>query len=179
MLKPRLPLAVIATLIAALLTVSCGEKNLTILDAAALYEAQPEVFTSVRDRYPGPFSDFSRVPHRDPSKETRHEKEFLKELRQNIPVEFIDFFPMGETGRDEIDIIIKRYGLNNSDWTEVKIVYVGIPLPQPEEGTGLAVFNACDARALEWFEQEHEAALTRISAFCRINDYWYAYQSVS
>jgi hypothetical protein len=168
----------LAALTAALLTAGCGSggEDPNILDAAAIYEANSAALASIRENYPGPFRDFARVPARNPANETREDKMFIKQLRKDFPVEFIDFLPMGETGKDEIDVVIKRYGAD-AIWTVVSLVYTEIPLPSPEEGSNVALFDKCDQRSLEWLEMDHDPGV--VSAFCRINEYWYAYQSVN
>ena len=173
------PPMILASICAVFLTVGCGgekEPGMTLVDAAAVYEANSEAFAFIRATYPGPFSEFGRVPARDPSKETSDEKAFVKQLRQSFSFEFIDFYPYADTGKDEIDVILKRYDLE-TNWTIISLVYSGIPLPQPEEGTGIALFDACDQRAIDWFSADHERGA--ISAFCRINEYWYAHQVVN
>ena len=156
---------------------SGGGESANILDAAAIYEANSETFAFIRETYPGPFTGFGRVPARRPSDQTREDKIFFQEVRKAFAVEFIDFFPLGDTGRDEIDVVLKRYGLE-TNWTVISLVYSGIPLPQPEDGLKIAVFDKCDQRALDWFEMDHGDTTKSISAFCRINEYWYAHQIV-
>lgn len=161
---------------AAVALIGCvQEEDMTILDAAALYETNQNTFDGIRDYYPGPYNGFSRVPARDPAKETRKGKQLIEKLRASFSVEFIDFFPMGDTGKDEMNIMLKRYG-SSAKWTIISLVYAEVPLPPPTPGAGIALFDACDSRALGWFEQDHGEISA--SAFCRINDHWYAYQKV-
>lgn len=166
----------IGTIIGCLSLSACGAGDEPdILDAAAIYVANPEVFASIRTAYPGPFQDFNRVPARDPSLETDEEKRFIKELRKTIPLEFIDFFPVGDTGADEIDVVLKRYGVN-TNFTTVSVIYMGVELPARTDGNK-ALFDSCDERAIEWFERDH--AEGTVTALCRITENWYAYQKVS
>ena len=174
--KSHLIVAVICTVFSVVGCSSEQNKGMTLLDAAALYEANPAAFGSVRASYPGPFTKFSRVPARDPAKATAEEKRFVKTLRQIFSFEYIDFFPYGDTGKDEIDVILARYGID-ADWTVVSVVYSGIPLPIPEEGLGIGMFDVCDQRAIDWFEADHEPG--PVSAFCKINESWYAHQVVN
>ncbi len=171
------PFLMLTALCATLLTAGCGPsaEDPNILDAAAVYEANSATFAAIRDTYPGPFREFTRNPARNPANENRKDKLFLKQLREDFPVEFIDFLPLANTGKDEIDVVIKRYGMD-ARWTVVSLVYSEIPLPPPEKGSNAALFDTCDHRALEWFEKDHNAGA--VSAFCQINEYWYAYQSV-
>ena len=150
-----------------------GNEKLTVLDAAAAYEANQELIHSIRGFYPGPFEEFFRVPNRNPSKQTRENKAFIEKLRQQFPVEYIDFFPMGDTKRDEIDVVLTKYGAN-TNWSLVSLVYVGVPLPQPEEGSNMAVFDACDQRATAWLEEN--SGPKRVEVFCQLSEKWYAYQ---
>lgn len=169
-------LRIIAISLAVMAASSCvGEEEIDILDAAAIYSANQTVIDGIRDYYPGPYNDFARVPARDPAKETRKGRELIARLRESFSVEFVDFFPMGDTGKDEINIILKRYG-SNAKWTIVSLVYSEVPLPTPTPGAGIALFDACDIRAREWFHANQSG--DSVSAFCRINERWYAYQKV-
>lgn len=165
--------AVLAEIIA--LSACAGEGDFDILDAATVYDANQQKLDVIREYYPGPYNDFMRVPARDPAKETRKGRELIGRLRQSMPVEFIDFFPMGDTGKDEINVMLKRYG-GNARWTVVSLVYSEVPLPPPTPGAGIALFDGCDARAREWFAMDRGGA--GVSAFCRLNERWYAYQKV-
>lgn len=150
--------------------------KMTILDAAEVYVANQEAFASIRSAYPGPFHGFARAPARNPADQTREEDVFLKGLRQQFPVEYIDFFPLADTGKDEIDVVLTRYGAN-ARWTLVSLVYSEVPLPQPpDEQTDLAVFGECEPQVLGWLEFQSKKG--RAAAFCRINQYWYAYQRI-
>jgi|GEM_PF-1558061 len=150
-----------------------GGGEMTILDAAAIYESNQDIIMSIRGLYPGPFEGFFRVPNRDPTKQTRENKAFVKQLRQHFPLEYIDFFPMGDTKRDEIDVVLTKFGANTR-WSLVSLVYTGIPLPQPEEGANMAVFDACDQRSIEWLDLN--TGRKRAEVFCQLNENWYAYQ---
>jgi hypothetical protein len=172
------PFFILATLFGALMTAGCdtGDKGRNILDAAAIYEANPETFASIRRKYPGPYRDFVRVPARDPGKATREGTLFIKQLRKNFPVEFVDFFPLAGTGNDEIDVVIERYGANTS-WTVISLVYSELQLTPADDQPNMALFDKCDHRSLDWLEAHRGTG--RISVSCRINDYWYAFQSVN
>ncbi|MHA7872890.1 MAG: hypothetical protein ACX939_11115 [Hyphococcus sp.] len=152
-----------------------GDDDLTILDAADIYRSNQAVFASIRIAYPGPYTEFTRLPARDPAKQTRGEALFLKSLRESFPVEFVDFLPLSEAGKDEIDVVLTRYGLN-ADYTMVSIVYSDIALAAPASDPNAAVFEACDARALDWFDKDRGES--PVSVFCRLDDNWYAYQRV-
>ena len=150
-----------------------GNEKMTVLDAAAAYEANRELIHSIRGFYPGPFDGFFRVPDRNPAKQTTENKAFIEKLRQQFPVEYIDFFPMGDTKRDEIDVVLTKYGAN-TNWSLVSLVYVGVPLPQPEEGSNMAVYDTCDQRATEWLADN--SGPKRVEVFCQLSENWYAYQ---
>lgn len=146
-----------------------------ILDAAAIYEANADVFADLRTRYPGPFEGFTRLPDRDPAKVTPQMENYLAALRQRIPLEYIDFFPLGNSGKDEIDVILHRYGMD-TDWTVVSLVYSGIPLPPAEDGKGIRIFDRCDGRSMEWLQAARDT--DAVAAFCRLDEFWYAYQRI-
>ncbi len=172
--KPSQPLAALA---AAFTIAGCtpggGEDSMTILDAAALFDANQETFLSIRENYPGPFNEFVRIPARNPAKETPEAKRFIKNLREKIPVEFIDFFPLGATGKDEIDVIIKRYS-GNTGMTSIGLIYSELPLSSPDQGSNMMLYDRCDQRSLAWIDSGHDKG--SVTAVCRINNYWYAYQ---
>lgn len=160
---------------AAMLTGCGGSEDMNILDAAAIYEANQPVIETIREDFPGPYADFVRVPARDPAKETVRGQVLLARLRQSFPVEFVDFFPIGNTGQDEINVVLKRYG-GGDRWTVVSLVYAGRPIQVSSENPDIKLFDACDARAARWFEEDHGDR--DVAAFCRINENWYAYQKV-
>lgn len=165
----------VCCLAAAVVGCSADTEKLNILDAAEIYQTNPLLFATVRGDYPGPFTEFTRIPARDPAKQTRRDDAFIKSLRKQFPVEFIDFLPLSDTSKDEIDVVLKRYN-HGDDYIVVSLVYSEIELPPPSEKPNIALFDQCDERALEWFEKDHDDGL--VSAFCRINQFWYAYQSV-
>ncbi|MEO1135793.1 MAG: hypothetical protein AAFW68_04160 [Pseudomonadota bacterium] len=152
---------------------SCGkERNqFTILDAAAVYESDRAVFASIRTVYPGPYQDFTRIPNRNPEEETRFDRDFFRQLRDQIPVEFIDFFPIGSTGADEINVVLKRYQ-HGDTWNTVSLIYFGMELTLSDEHGDMRMFKDCDEKALAWVETPPRAA------FCRLNSNWYAFQRV-
>lgn len=175
--KVRSFLIVRLAIIILLLCVSAcsGGNNPNILDAAATYKDNTGAFADILASYPGPYKDFTRIPARDPAKETPADNRFLKQLRKTFPVEFIDFFPRSGAGRDEVNVVIKRYGMNTR-WTIVSLVYLSEPLAQPEAGSNMTLFDDCDTRSLDWIETHKTNG--SISVFCRIDRNWYAFQQV-
>ena len=170
-------LSALAVIMTAFFAVGCGgsEKNFNILDAAHIYAVHSETFSSIRKHYPGPYREFVRIPSRDPSKVTDRNKEFLAALREKFDVEYIDFFPLGETGNDEVDVILSRRLLTDRRNT-ISLIYVDAPIPEPSIPNGVAVFDACDERSTTWLEQN--TAEEPGSVFCRINQFWYAFQRI-
>ena len=160
-----------------LLAASCGgeTKPQTLLDAAGVYAANEVVFESIRGAYPGPYADFNRIPARDPAAETPEGKSFIKALRKNIPVDYVDFFPIGDTGGDELDVVLNRY--NEGDkWMTVSVIYFSSPLTLSDEYPNMRLFEHCDGRALDWISGRHMSG--PYAVFCRLNESWYAYQRV-
>lgn len=152
---------------------SCGgeRQDFTILDAAAIYEADKAVLASIRAAYPGPYQDFVRIPARNPADRTPMDTDFLASLREQIPLEFIDFFPIGDTGADEINVVLKRYQTGDS-WNTVSLIYFGMDLTLGAEHDDMAMFESCDQTALDWLRNRTGAA------FCRLSSSWYAFQKV-
>lgn len=161
------------TLVIAAFCASCGPARdpFTILDAAAIYEADRAVFTSIRTVYPGPYQDFTRIPSRDPEEETAFDRDFFSQLQDQIPVEFVDFFPIGDTGADEINVVLKRYQRGDT-WNTVSLIYFGMELTLSDEHGDMRMFETCDEETLAWLETPSHAA------FCRLNANWYAFQRV-
>ncbi len=174
--RKKLMLALSGCFCLVLSACSFGDNEKTILDAAALFEQKSESFELIRDTYSGPFLAFKRVPDRDPSAVTKEEEAFIRNLRRQVPVEYIDLFPFGRTGKDEIDVILWRYGMDDR-WTVVSLIYTEASLPATEEDAVVGSFDNCDIRTLEWIEERKPKG--PVAAFCRLNANWYAFQSVS
>ncbi len=179
-MKNRSQLKFVLALCAGFLAAACDRapyagQEITILDAADIYNANTDVFAQLRQSYPGPFRDFARVPDRDPAKETPEQRSLIKQLRKYFPVEFIDLYPMGDAEKDQIDVVLQRYGAT-SRWTIVSLIYVDIPLPAADAKSGTAVFNTCDNTVMGWLESQSRSG--RAVAFCRITKHWYAHQRI-
>lgn len=176
----RSRLNIVLALCAGFLAAACDRtpyagQEITILDAVDIYNANADAFAGVRQAYPGPFLDFARVPDRDPAKITPSQRTLIKQLRQSFPVEFIDLYPMGDGEKDQIDVVLQRYGAN-SRWTIVSLIYVDIPLPASDAKLGTAVFNTCDNAVIGWLDFQSRSG--RAVAFCRLNQHWYAHQRI-
>ncbi len=163
--------------IAAALLAACGREapGHTLLDAAALYDANEGLFQSVRAAYPGPYESFTRIPARNPADADRMDEDFLTFLRESIPVEFIDFFPIGDTGKDEIDVVLWRYR-SGDHWNTVSLIYFSEPMIFANAAENMRAFDECGEAAFHWLEENKTAR--DVSAFCRINDHWQAFQRI-
>ncbi len=170
----------LAAIAAAFLMTACGGDGAgggskpTLLDAAETYNQNPAIFAYIRDAYPGPFEDFTRIPARNPADETREDKDFIKEIRGNFDVEFIDFFPPGANNTNEINVITKRYDTDDG-WITISLVYLDTPMSGPQEGSNIGLYETCDERSVEWFDKDH--AEGPVAVFCRLDEKWYAFQS--
>ncbi len=164
-------------LIASLALSGCGPQtsSRTLLDAAALYQENQAVFASIRAAYPGPYEDFARIPARDPADDTGLDRDFLQSLRENFPVERIDFFPIGDTGADEIDVVLERYQAGDQ-WRTISLIYFSTPLTLSKKDPAMRLFETCDEASLDWLEARPEGEDSAV--FCRLNANWYAYQRV-
>ncbi len=166
---------------AALFIAACdrGPSTRTILDAAGLYSENAAVFETIRAAYPGPFTDFARVPARNPADETDHDKDLLKHLRGQIPIEFIDFYPIGDSdggwGGDEIDVVLNRFGTGDK-WVTISLVYFSVPLTLSDDDPNVRFFKTCEQGVADWVGDK-SASQSR-TAFCQINPNWYAHQRV-
>lgn len=167
----------VAALSAALFATGCGREapGHTLLDAAAVYNAHEGLFRSIRAAYPGPYENFTRIPARDPARADPMDNDFLSFLRDDIPVEFIDFFPIGDTGKDEIDVVLWRYQ-SGDHWNTVSLVYFSEPMVFAKADNDVRAFDKCGDEALSWLETRKDNG--DVSAFCRINDHWQAFQRV-
>lgn len=153
-----------------------GEKPRTVLDAAALYAAHSAVFDSIRGAYPGPYREFTRLPARDPAAETQDAKAFIKALRRTVPIDYVDFFPLGEGLGDELDVVLNRYADGDAYHT-ISLIYFSTPMTLSEDAPNMRMFETCDARALDWLENAtHDPG--PVAVFCRLNEDWSAYQRV-
>lgn len=146
-----------------------------ILDAAALYTTHPDAFVELLLTYPRPFTEFTRIPARNAANETAANTRFLKRLRETMPVEYIDFFPRSDGGRDEINVMVKRY-IAQDDWINVSLIYLSKPLSAPGEGENKALFDTCDQRSLQWLSER--AGPDPATAICKVSENWYAAQRV-
>lgn len=157
--------------------VSCSAETETfgIVDAAELYESNRAVFSSIRAAYPGPYQEFTRIPSRNPADDDEIDREFLKILRKQFSVEFIDFFPIGDTGADEINVVLKRYQAGNH-WNTVSLVYFGMAMTLADNHQNMRMFETCDQRASTWLEANKGDGMA--AAFCRLSPSWYAYQKI-
>ncbi len=163
----------------ALSLAACGEREpeMTLLDAASLFRAHGTDLGAIEQAYPGPYLGFFRVPARLDEDQKPGDETLMKTVRAHFPVEFIDFFPLGDTGKDEVNVILKRFS-GEYGWTIISLVYSEIPLPEPEgeENKGMAMYDSCDSRAVQWISRKPTSG--SYSVFCRLSDKWYAFQSV-
>jgi hypothetical protein len=160
---------------AALLVTACGDSGPkhTLLDAAAIYAENKATFDTIRAAYPGPFEDFSRIPARDPADDDGLDRDFLKILRDQFPVERIDFFPIGNSGGpnsgDEIDVVLERYQ-DGDKWVTVSLVYFSVPLTLSDKDPKVRLFKTCDQDAVDWLDGKSEPGA--LIAFCKLNPSW-------
>lgn len=173
--SPRLAAAMLGV---AFLATACAEQTSSpdIVDAAALFEANEGAILSVRAAYPGPYLDFRRIPARNPADATKVDKAFLDYLRQEFPVEFIDFFPIGDTGEDEINVVLWRYEAKNNQWNTVSLIYFSEAMTFAEGPESVRSFDACDDDVRTWLKSREGE--TGVAAVCQINEHWRAYQRI-
>ncbi len=171
------PLRFLTGLCAALAAASCsgGAQPRSILDAAAIYAANEAVFASIRAAYPGPYDDFVRIPARDPADDEPMDRAFLSILREDIPVAFIDFFPIGNTGADEINVVLWREQAGDK-WRTTSLIYFGMALTLSRDHDNMRAFDTCDQSSIDWLEANSEDGDAAV--FCKVSPSWYAYQRV-
>ena len=148
--------------------------NISALDAANIYAENKNTIWSIRDRFSGPFQTFQRIPARDPSKATNEEKTLFASLKRNFPIEYLELYATNSDSLDEIDIILAHFD-DDEKWNVTRLVYLQSPLPPPPPGSGIAIFDRCDQRASAWLKQNNGGKST---VFCKLDDHWYANQSV-
>ena len=161
----------------ALFLAACGKSGPApdIIDAAELYAANERLIGSIRGTYPGPYVKFYRIPARNPADETSRDRAFFANLRNSLPVEFIDFFPIGNTNEDEIDVVLWRYD-RKGQWNTVGLVYFSKSRTLAKEDQSMRGFQRCGGDVRYWLDSRDENSKT--SAFCRINDNWHAYHRI-
>jgi hypothetical protein len=173
---PARPFHLLTGLCAALLAGCGGDAPRGLADAAAVYRANEAVFESIRGAHPGPYREFFRIPARDPAEARSQQNSFIKSLRRRIPVEYIDFFPIGGEGSgDEFDVVLNRY-TEGDEWRTISVVYFSAPLTLDDNLPDVRLFDECGAKAAAWLQDG--ARQTPYAAFCRLNESWYAYQRV-
>ena len=150
-------------------------RGTNILDAASLYAENMEEFSNIISSYPLPIAEFTRIPSRDPAKESEINRQFLKKLRKKISIEHIDFFPRSNSGTDEINVVIGRFGAN-AEWTVISLIYVSRPLSPQNLKRNMALFDKCDQRSIDWIEAY--SGSRPIYVFCQVDEKWYAHQKV-
>lgn len=162
-----------------LVTASCGDKEkthaYTLIDAAEIFNSRGGALSSIRAFYPGPYEGFTRIPARDPAEASRLDTDFINLLREDIPVEFVDFFPIGNTGKDEVNVILWRYQTGDT-WNTVSLVWFGMPMTLADDQENIQSFESCDQKAVDWLESRRKEG--RASVFCRLDDNWHAYQKM-
>ncbi|WP_193368488.1 hypothetical protein [Pelagibius marinus] len=147
-----------------------------ILDAARLYGENQQVFEGIRKHYPGSFTEVRRIPEFDEAATRPENTAFLEKLRRSVPVEIVILTTLFRDGSDVIKVIIETYGLAVSGGV-VGLVYFEHFVRGEVVEKGVEVFDSCDERALGWLETARERGYADV--YCRINDHWYAYQSIT
>ncbi|MEZ5893566.1 MAG: hypothetical protein R3C58_10575 [Parvularculaceae bacterium] len=152
-----------------------AEDGHDILDAAEIFANHQGTLATIRAAYPGPYTDFERIPARNPADDDAMDRAFLKILREEMPVEFIDFFPIGDSGKDEIDVVLWRE-LDGDRWRTVSLIWFGMPMTLAEDRAGgMRAFETCGPEVKAWLAG-HDGE--PVAAFCKLNDHWQAYQRV-
>src|SRR3546814_4879122 len=80
-------------------------EQIDVLDAARIYDENPEAFERVRQQFPGPFAEAHRIPAFDDADNRPENIKFLEDLQQSIPVEILQFYTWGEGGPDVIKVV--------------------------------------------------------------------------
>jgi hypothetical protein len=147
-----------------------------ILDAARLYEKNPRAFERIRKHYPGPFTEVRRIPSFEDVDNRPEDIAFLKEIQGSVPAEVLDLYSWGDGGPDVIRVVVGAYGLAVSG-SFVAVIYFENFVREDFVQTGVEVFDNCDERSLSWLKTAQVIGFADV--YCRINDHWYAYQSVT
>ncbi|MFZ2102843.1 MAG: hypothetical protein WAU86_19990 [Oricola sp.] len=148
-----------------------------ILDAARLYEENPKAFNRIRLQYPGPFTEPKRVPEFDDVDNEPGDVAFLEELRQSIPAEILVFYSWGKGGPDVIRVVVGTYGIAVSGSVVAVAYFERFPRDEIVQ-KGVEVFDKCDERALAWLEKTARQG-PYADVYCRLDEHWYAYQSIT
>ena len=157
------------------LATGCAPQTHSILDAAGVFRNNQAVFSSIRAAYPGPYRDFMRIPARDPPDETLRDTNFLQQVREDIPVTFLDFFPIEGADADEIDVVLWRE-LTNDRLTTTSLIYFSRDMTLDDAHDNMRVFDVCNQDVVDWIGETKTDGPT--AAFCKVSARWYAYQRV-
>jgi hypothetical protein len=150
--------------------------QIEILVAARTFEENQEAFERIRERFSGPLTEHRRIPAFDKADDRPEDMEFLAELQQSIPVESINLGPFGKGGPDSIRVVVGTSGISVSGSLVAVVFFENFERERIVQ-RGVEVFDTCDDRALEWLETAREIGFANV--YCRLNDNWYAYQSIT
>ena len=153
----------------------CAPQTHSILDAAGVFRTNQAVFSSIRATYPGPYDGFMRIPARDPADEKPRDTSFLQLVREDIPVAFLDFFPIEDADADEIDVVLWRE-LTNDRLTTTSLIYFSRDMTLDDAHEHMRVFDVCNQEVADWIDETKAEGPT--AAFCKVSTRWYAYQRV-
>jgi hypothetical protein len=168
-------------ILAAGMLVVCGMGSFyeqrDILDAAELFEENRSIFENIRQHYPGPFTEVRRIPAFEEADNRAEDIAFLEGLQRSIPVEILELYSWGKAGHDMIQVVVGTYGLAVSGSVVSLISFESFSREDVVEGR-IEVFDKCDDRVLAWLD--HTARTDPYAdAYCRIDEHWYAYQSIT
>jgi hypothetical protein len=152
------------------------EEQIDVLDAAQIYEENPEAFERVRERFPGPFTEARRIPAFDDADNRLEDISFLEDLKETIPVEVLQLGTWGEGGPDVMRVVVGTDGLSVSGSLVSLIFFESFKLEEIL-GRGVEVFDKCDSRALDWLQMANKIGFADV--YCRLDDNWYAYQAIT
>jgi len=148
-----------------------------ILDTAKLFDEHRDVFERIRQHYPGPFPEVRRIPAFEEVDNRPEDIAFLESLQRSIPAEILILYSRHDDGSDVIEVVVGTHGLAVSG-SVVSLIYFESFSREYLVEERIEVFDTCEDQVLAWIEKTAREG-PYADAYCRLDEHWYAYQSIT